>query len=137
MNDNEIRMEILFDYYKAMKNQTGIPHQNDNPKLKEIDSKEYDFNYGYLVKHDLVKGEIHHSDGGTEHFTPNGGIEGLGMDIVETFIDNCVENTEKTTKNVISKSMSYLDKIAELVIIWSNNSDLFYQSLEFLASLLR
>ena len=66
LNDKQIRLEILLDYYKAMRNQTGIPHQENNEKLKNIDRREYNFNYGYLVKHNLVHGQIDHTDDGAE-----------------------------------------------------------------------
>ena len=135
LNDNQIRLEILLDYYKAMRNQSRIPHQGDNEKLKEIDHKEYDFNYGYLVKHKLVEGSIHYSDDGAEHFTSNGGITGIGMDIVEQFIDNCIDSIEKTKKN-IDKNISYFDKIVELVSIWASNSESYQQAWELLSTLI-
>jgi hypothetical protein len=136
LNDNQIRLEILLDYYKAMRNQTGIPEQEDNEKLREIDEKDYEFNYGYLVKHDLVKGEITPSDDGIEYFTPNGGITGYGMDVVERFIDGCVENTEKVENKIIDKTLSTLDKIMELATIWTANPDLYQKAWELLSSLI-
>ena len=137
MNDKQIRLEILFDHYKAMRNQTHIPDQEDNEKLKEIDSKDYDFNYGYLLKHNLVEGEIIRSTNGTEHFTPYGGITGTGMDIVEQFIDECVENIEKVENKTIDKSLSFVNKITEITTIWVANADLFQQALDLLALLIK
>lgn len=136
MNDNQIRLEILLDYYKAMRNQTGIPHQGDNEKLKEIDHKNYDFNYGYLIKHDLVNGQIDHSNNGVEYFTPIGGITGSGMDVVETFVNKSVENIEKVENKIIDKTLSYFDKIVELVSIWNMNLNLYQQAWELLSSLI-
>jgi len=52
LNDKQIRLEILLDYYKSTRNQTGISNQKDN-EIREIDSEDYDFNYGVLVKFDL------------------------------------------------------------------------------------
>lgn len=138
MNDNQIRQEILFDHYKSARNQTLLPSQDNNEKLKKIDKKDYVFNYAYLATHDLINASSHHFKGSaTKHFTPIDGITGKGMDVVERFIDNCVESTKKTKNKIITNSLSYLEKIAELVILWSNNSDLFQQALEFLANLIR
>jgi len=136
MNDDEIRMEILFDHYNAMKNQTRLPYQEYSEKLKNIDKKDYDFNYGHLVKHNLVEGHVTNSDDGTEYFTPIGGITGLGMDIVEKYIKNSVEHVKNTANIIIKKTLSYVEQIVELVIIWSNNSNLFQQALEYFHSLI-
>lgn len=136
LNDNQIRLEILLDYYKSMRNQTGIPRQENNEKLRELDKKDYAFNYGYLVKHSLVKGEINYSDNGIECFTPSGGITGVGMDIVEKFIDGCVESTEKIKNKIIDKTLSTLEKIVELTTIWASNPDLYQQAWELLSSLI-
>lgn len=136
MNDKQIRLEILLDYYKAMRNQSRIPYQEDNEKLREIDKRDYEFNYGYLVKHDLVQGDIDRSDDGIEYFTPNGGITGHGMDIVEIFIDGCVENVEKVENKIIDKTLSNLNKIIELTTIWTTNVDLYQQAWELLSSLI-
>lgn len=119
-----------------MRNQSRIPYQDDNKKLREIDPKDYQFNYGYLIKHNLVQGSIDRSDDGVEYFTPNGGITELGMDIVETFLDGCIENVEKVEHKIIDKTLSYLNKIIELTTIWSTNVDLYQQAWELLSSLI-
>ena len=136
MNDNQIRLEILLDYYKAMRNHTGFPNQVDNEKLKEIDENDYDFNRLYLQKHDLVEGEIFRDDDGAEFFSPTGGITAKGMDIVEKFIDGCIENIEKTENKIIEKTLSNLEKIMKLVIIWNTNPNLYQQAWELLSSLI-
>ena len=133
MDDKQIRLEILLDYYKAMRNQTEIPGHKDNEKYGKLDKKDYDFNYGYLVKHDLVKGSSHYSSNGVEYFAPNGGITGDGIDVVENFIDRCVDGLENKT---IEKSLSYMDKILELVSLWSSNLELYQQAWDLLASLI-
>ena len=136
MNDKQIRLEILLDYYKAMRNQTRIPLQENSEKLRDIAKKDYDFNYGYLVKHYLVDGQSHYSTDGIEHITPNGGITGSGMDIVETFIDNCIDDVKKVENKIIDNALSYLDKITELLIIWSKNAELYQNAWELLTNLI-
>jgi len=129
VNDNQTRKEILFEYYNAMRN-------NRSPeKLTHIDSKDYNFNFGYLVEHDLLNGVVHYSDDGVAHYTPNGGITGKGMDIVESFIDKCAKNADRT--DPIDNSDSYIKKINLLLTIWANNPILNQQSWDILSSLIR
>jgi len=132
MNDDEIRMEILLDHYKALRNQSGLKFK----KLKNIPGNDYEFNYGYLVEHNLVRGSRDHLTDGTAVYTPSGGITGHGMDIVENFIRGSRKKVEESGNKIIDKTLSYVDQIAQLVIIWSNNSELFQQALEFLRSLI-
>ena len=136
MNDKQIRLEILLDYYKAMRNQTIIPGQENSEKLRDIDRKDYQFNYGHLIKHHLLNGESHFSTDGIEHFSPTGGITEHGLDIVETFVEKCVENVKQSENKIIDKTMSILNTISELVSIWAVNADLYQQAWELLSSLI-
>ena len=130
-------MYILFDFYNASKNQTGIPGQRDSDALKDIDKKDYDFNLLYLVKKGLLCGSIHHSYNGEENAAITGGIPAEGIDIVERFVNEGTKNTIKAGQNVLKKSFSYSERIMELIIIWGENAELFQQILELLSSLIR
>ena len=136
MNDKQIRLEILLDFYKAMRNQTPIPGQEDSEKLREIDGKDYQFNYGYLIKHHLLNGKSRFSTDGIEHFSPTGGITEYGLDIVETFVEKCVENVKQSKNKIIDKTMSIVNTISELVSIWAVNADLYQQAWELLSSII-
>ena len=136
INDQQIRLEILLSYYKAMRNQESIPDQTDNEKLKNIDKKDYEFNYGYLVKKDLLKGTIHRSTDGTEHFAPTGGITGHGIDIIENFIDKSVNKIQESGITFANNAPKHVDKISELIMIWSKNMDLYQSAADFLQSLI-
>ena len=130
-------MHILFDFYNASQNQTGVPKQRDSDALKDIDKKDYDFNLLYLVKKELLCGSTLHKYNGEEVAALTGGIQAEGMDIVERFVNEGTEKTIKTGQNVLKKSFSYPERIMELIIIWSKNSELFQQILELLSSLIR
>ena len=65
----------------------------------QINTKDYEFNYGVLVKFELLDGDIDHTNGGVEVFTPKGGIKRDGIKIVEDFIDRCVDVTETTVRS--------------------------------------
>ena len=130
-------MHILFDFYNASQNQTGVPEQRDNDALKDIDKKEYDFNLLYLVKKGLLCGSTHRSDNGEENVALTGGIQAEGMDIVERFVNEGTKNTIKAGQNVLKKSFSYPERIMELITIWGKNTELFQQILELLSSLIR
>ena len=130
-------MHILFDFYNASKNQTGIPEQCDSDALKDIDKKDYDFNLLYLVKKELLCGSIHRSYNGEENVAITGGIPAEGIDIVERFVNEGTKNTIKAGQNVLKKSFSYPERIMELITIWGENTELFQQILELLSSLIR
>jgi len=131
MDNNHIRIEILFDYYKALQNQTGLPDHNSNERLSEISTQEYNFNYAVLVKGGYLKGDSHFGSDGTEVVTCNGGIEYSGILLVEKFIDYCVKHTFVLK----DKAISYVKKIKELLQIWVENTELFKKALEYFISL--
>ncbi len=58
MNDKQISLEILLDCHKASRNQTTVPRQKENEKLKDMDQKDYHFNCMCLKEHDLLHGTI-------------------------------------------------------------------------------
>ena len=125
-------MHILFGFYNASKNQTGIPGQRDSDTLKDIDKKDYDFNLLYLVKKGLLCGSIHRSDNGEENVAITGGMLAEGIDMVERFVNEGTEKTIKAGQNVLRKSFSYPERIMELITIWGENTELFQQILELL-----
>ena len=45
LNKDQIRLEILLDYYEALKNGTPIPYQDRSQRLKMIDKNDYELNY--------------------------------------------------------------------------------------------
>ena len=136
MNDKEIRLEILTQFYKSARNNTKIPYQSDNEQLKLIPDNIYNFNYGYLVKKGLLKGSIDYSDDGTECATPTGGITSDGIDIVEDFVDRCVEEIKNSKNQMIDNSLSTIEKLTELALIWSKHTELYQHALEILNQIL-
>ena len=136
MNDNEIRMHILFDFYNASRNQTKIPVQQDNKTLKEISKKDYDFNLTYLVKKELLRGSMHYGHTGIENVALTGGITGDGLDVVERFVDAGIRNTIDAGYDVLKKSLSYSEQIMKLTAIWYADTGLLQKILELLTSLI-
>ena len=129
-------MHILFDFYNASKNQTGIPEQRDSDALKDIDKNDYDFNLLYLVKNRSLDGRTLHRWGGQEVAAITGGISAKGIDIVERFVDEGTEHTISAGHMVLKKSLSYPERIMELLTIWGENTELFQQILESLSYLI-
>ena len=136
MNDNEIRMHILFDFYNASRNQTKIPVQQDNKTLKEISKKDYDFNLTYLVKKELLRGSMHYGHTCIENVALTGGITGDGLDVVERFVDAGIRNTIDAGYDVLKKSLSYSEQIMKLTAIWYADTGLLQKILELLTSLI-
>ena len=134
MNDDQIRLAILLDYYEALKNGSSIPYQDRSKRLQMIDKQKYEFNYAYLAQRRLVKGSPSFGTFGDEHWVPIGGLTAEGTTVVKTFIDQCIERTNADLRSSLT---SYLDKIVELGTIWASNSDLYNQAVELFAALLR
>ena len=135
LNKDQIRLEILLDYYEALKNGTPIPYQDRSQRLKMIDKNDYEFNYAYLAKHALVEGAPHRGTFGNEQWAPIGSLTAKGTNVVETFIDQYIEHTPDV-KTRISSAASYLKKIVELSKIWVSNLDLYNRAVELFASLI-
>ena len=124
-------MRILLNYYKAAEDHDSIHNIEGNKELKRDDLKAYDFNYGYLVDSRLLHGAQHYSWDGVPSYAATGGITSKGIDVVEEFINKCVENTPPIKEKNLS---SYASKISELLNLWASNSDLLASALELLFS---
>ena len=86
-------MHILFDFYNASQNQTGIPGQRDSDALKYIDKNDCDFNLLYLVKNCLLDGRTLRKWNGQEVVSIVDGMSAKGMDVVERFVNEGTEHT--------------------------------------------
>ena len=82
-----------------------------------------------------MEGAPHRGTFGNEQWAPIGGLTAKGTDVVETFIDRCIEHTPDV-KTRISSAASYLKKIVELSKIWVSNLDLYNRAVELFASLI-
>ena len=129
-------MHILFDFYNASQNQTGIPGQRDSDALKDIDKNDYDFNLLYLVKNCSLDGRTLRKWNGQEVVSIVDGMSAKGMDVVERFVNEGTEHTISAGHGVLKKSLSYPERIIELITIWGENTELFQQILELLSSLI-
>lgn len=103
-------------------------------RLEGISLEEYQWTSYYLIEHNLVRGEITTTRAGAIAWA--GRITGRGIDIIENLIDRSIEQVEENKISFTSKSSSYLDKLLELIIIWSNNLDLYQKAWELLTSLI-
>ena len=92
-------------------------------------------NLAYLIEHELVYGEIYYAMGGAGNARASKGITGKGMDIVESFVEQCEKDLGKS-KKILKKTLSYSEKITELVLIWAENIELYQQAIELLMSLI-
>ena len=118
MNNKEIRLEILLDYYVAERSQTRYTEQN-NERLREIDAQRYNFNFGYLIKRKLIEGSVHYGTRGIPKYAATGGITANRIDVVEHFVDECVSKSKRSVRTTLTNLGSYIEKILELFTIWS------------------
>ena len=82
----------------------------------------------------LLRGERHDSDDGVPSYADTGGITPKGIDVVEEFIDRCVEITPRIKEKTGS---NYASKIAELLNLWTSDSGLLASALDLLQSILQ
>ena len=134
LSHKEIRMRILLNYYRAAEERAPAHDIEGNKELERANPDVYDFNYGYLVDSGLLNGEQHHSWDGVPNYVDTGGITSKGIDVVEEFIDMCVEITPLIKEKTIS---SYASKIVELFNLWASNSGLLASALELLPPILQ
>ena len=127
-------MRILLNYYRAAEERAPAHDIEGNKELERVYPKTYGFNYGYLVESGLLCGEKHYSDDGVPSYAATGGITSKGIDVVEEFIDRCIEITPLIKEKTIS---SYANKIAELLNLWASNSSLLASALELLFSIIQ
>ena len=135
LNDVEIRMRILLSYYKAERNGIPIGDLKNNEELGQIDSTDYRFNYGWLVNHELLRGEVLRTRNGKEIYVPTGGITGKGQDDVESFLNRCAKDVQQARS--LGPISGYVDKITELFRLLATDPSLLESVLELLSSVLQ
>ena len=134
MNDKELRLKVLSVLYQAAKEGKPVPGTMKDERLKGISFEEYNWASYYLIEHNLAHGKITSSRAGPSGWA--GRITGYGIDIIEDFIDKSIGNIEENKISFTSKSAPYLDKLLELITIWSKNPDLHQQAWDLLTSLI-
>jgi len=87
----------------------------------------------YLIKHNLADGHIS-KGGGYQAWADH--VTGRGMDIIENLIDKSIEQIEKNKISFTHKLSPYLEKLLELIVIWSKNPDLYQPAWELLTRLI-
>lgn len=137
IDNNQIRLSILSQFYMAMFNGEGGPRVNDNPELKGISEPVITANLVYLLDKGLINGEKRYADSGRAVvFTSD--ITAKGMDIIESIINQSIDKlepqisaeikTENTTpkrfeklNDVCQKNAPILDVVIKVAgIIFSN-----------------
>lgn len=127
-------MKVLSILYQAAKEGKPVPGTLKDERLKGISFEEYGWTSYYLIEHNLARGTITTTNAGSHGWA--GRITGHGIDIIEDFIDKSIETIEEEKISFAGKSASYLDKLLELIIIWSKNPDLYQQAWEQFTSLI-
>ena len=129
-------MEILLEYYKGMQEGRLVSPLETNERLQEIDGRDYWFNYGVLVEHGLLRGEVRYGTTNTAKYVPTGELTSIGIKLVEDFIDQSMENLETVDNNVPSNTVSPIEKIIRLTTIWLQDANLYIQAADLLANLI-
>jgi len=135
LNDKELRLKLLSILYQSAKEGKNPPGVIIDPRLKGITIKEYHWTSYYLIENKLCYGKIVSTTGGIGSWA--GRITGRGMAIIENLIDKSVEQAQENKISISNKAITYLEKLSELLIIWSKDPDLHQQAWELLTDLIK
>ena len=135
MNDKELRLKVLSILYQSAREGKNPPGTMKDPGLEGISIKEYQWTSYYLIENNLCHGKIQSTTGGVNAWA--GRITDRGIKIIENLIDKSVEQVQENKISITSKAITYLQKLTELLIIWSNNPDLHEKAWELLTSLIK
>ena len=117
MNNNEIRLSILIQYYRAMFNGKVYGKREENEELEGISSGVINANMIYLIDKQLINGSKQYYNKGIGVTSVD--ITALGMDIVEEIMDKSLEKIDQTHAAEIqmeSQTDKKLDKFYEKCI---------------------
>ncbi|MHB8545211.1 MAG: hypothetical protein ACYDAJ_00390 [Nitrosotalea sp.] len=115
MNNEQIRLSILSQYYRAKFNGKGYGEREENPELKNIPRETINANMEYLVDKGLINGKKTYVSGGIM-VSPTD-ITARGMDVVENILKQSLEKLDQNVISEIKKESSTnkkLDKLFEI-----------------------
>jgi len=135
LNDKELRLKVLSILYQSAKEGKNPPGTMKDPGLEGISIKEYQWTSYYLIENKLCHGKIQPTTGGVAAWA--GRITDRGIKIIENLIDESVEQAQENKISISNKAITYLEKLSELLIIWSKDPDLYQQAWELLTDLIK
>jgi len=133
LNDKELRLKVLSMLYQNEKE--GKPAPGTINDLEGLSLEEYRWTSYYLITHNLVDGSMDRAGGHVLAWANH--ISGRGIDIIEKLIDTSIEHVEENKISFSNKAVTYVEKLLELLVIWSKNPDLHQQAWELLTDLVK
>lgn len=115
MNNDQIRLSILYQYYRAKFNGKGYGEREENKELKDVPREIINANLDYLVDKGLINGEKTYVSGGI--LVIGSDITARGVDVVENILNQSLENLEQSISLEIKKENTTnkkLDKLYEI-----------------------
>ena len=114
----------------------GSLKDKNNVALQHVTNVEYDFIVGYLIRSKLLTNTMCCSVEGQQVLIPSGEMTKDGICVVESFIDKCLLKIETFYDVCFNNSLSYIDKIKQLIMVWDGNLSLYNTACEMLVSIL-
>ena len=112
MNSTEIRISILFQYYRAAFNGKGYGEREENPQLTETPKNVINANLNYLIDKGLINGNKHYFNEEIVPITTD--ITAYGMDVVEKIMENALPELEVEVKTEIESQTQTDQKVNSL-----------------------
>jgi len=111
MNNDEIRLSILSQYYRAVFNGKGYGSEEENPELEGIPDEIINANMIYLIDKRLINGDKRYTRAGPVVFTSD--ITAWGMDVVENIMNKSLNEMNNNVSKEIEKTDSTADKFTK------------------------
>ena len=104
MNNDEIRLSILCQHYRAMFNGKSYEIGEENPELGEIPRNIIKANKAYLVDKNLINGRKIYF--GKELIVLTSDITAWGMDVVEKIMNTSINELDSSVSTEINQEDS-------------------------------
>lgn len=111
MNNDEIRLSILSQYYRAAFNGKGYGREEENPELEGIPDAIINANTIYLIDKRLINGDKRYIGSGP--IASPSDITAWGMDVVENIMNKSLNEMNNKVSKEIEKTDSTAGKFSK------------------------
>ena len=109
MNNDEIRLAILCEFYNALHNEKSYGEINKIEEIKGVPNSIINANLVYLIDKGLIHGEIEYTSSGVIPFGTR--ITAHGMDIVEEIVKRSEDKVDPKISEELKKKSVTSEKV--------------------------
>jgi len=109
LNNDEIRLAILCEYYNAIHSEKSYGNVRDITELQGVNSSVLNANLVYLIDKDLMLGETYYTSGGIH--ASGSRITARGIDIVEEIVKQSENKVDPKISDELKKKSVTAEKV--------------------------